>query len=219
MGSTIITVILLIASIILLAIAGGFATNAAVRLTDDSVTGYKKNPGLQAAHSLLSWAAVATWIGVVLIIGLLIFYLVEGGGFGGKFIANLFLFFTIALIVLVGILSAIAAARINSSGATDSNGAYRQAIIAAVLALGVVFLFILVFIIAKVSKSRARKAKLETLNEEEKAAYLRAKETKALAAKQRDAKILAERRAAIKAKAAPVTARFGSAAVPAAAET
>lgn len=144
----VVNVIFIIGAIALLAVSGGYSTDAARRVTD--ITGWSDNPELKSAHSLLSGAAVATWIGLALIIVLLILYFIyffETIEITGGFVTYLFLFVLLALVILIGVLSAIAANKINSANVSDNKGSYKQAIIAASLALGVMGIVIILMIL------------------------------------------------------------------------
>jgi hypothetical protein len=120
-----------------LAVSGGFATDAAVKTT--KITGYSKNQKLRSAHARLSWAAVITWITVALIVVLAILFVIfvefETAGIFTNIVVYVLLFMALGATIFVGVLSAIAAADINSSGAKDRKNANRQAVIAAILAI------------------------------------------------------------------------------------
>ena len=155
MASNIATLIFLVLTIILLSVSGGYATNAAVRVT--KIPAYKQNKKLDRAHRLLSGAAVATWIGVALIIFLFILYLifgVESEAYTGGTVYNLLLLITIGLVILVGILSAIAANDIRTSKINDNKNSFRQSVIAASLNLGVLGLIIIIFIVRSLIKKK-----------------------------------------------------------------
>lgn len=148
--------IVLVATTILLGISGGFSTNAAVRIT--GIKGYKNDPQLEAAHRLLSGSAVATWIGIPLMIVVIILFatVLEGTGIA-KYIAYGLLFITLILVVLVGILSAMGANDINRSDVNDNNGSFTSAVVAASLALGVIGIVLIVIITKTVLDSRKSK--------------------------------------------------------------
>ncbi len=135
-------------SFITLAVSGGYATNAAVRIT--GIPAWDSNDKLKSAHRKLTIAAIVTWITVAAILILGILYLIFGTetiGIFGDIIIYLFLFATLAATAVIGALSAIAAAEIAQSKVSDDNESRRQAIIAAVLALvGFVGLVIILFI-------------------------------------------------------------------------
>ena len=131
MGLNVINIFLFGISFIILAIAAGFATNAAVRLGGD------QDPDLKSSHYYFTIVAIVAWLSVALIIGGIIVYIIFGSEtveVTGNWVIYLLLFFTLALVLTVGILSAIAAYKIGASSA-DNKGAYRQAIIATVLAI------------------------------------------------------------------------------------
>lgn len=131
MGLNIINAFLFIGSFIILAIAGGFATDASRRLQKSA------DPDLKSAHSYLTYAAILCWISIAAILiggGLYLFFFSETIEETGNWVVYGFLFLTLILVGAVGILAAIAATKIGKSKA-DNNGAYRQTIIAAVLGI------------------------------------------------------------------------------------
>ncbi len=124
-------------SFITLAVAGGFATNSAVRFK--GIPNWESNDDLKTAHKYLTIAAVVTWITVAVILLLGILYVVFVGsetmGTGMGIVIYGLMFLALGATIAVGILSAIAAQKISDSKVTKDNNARRQAIIAAVLAL------------------------------------------------------------------------------------
>lgn len=153
----VINVIFIVGAIVLLAISGGFSTDAARRITD--IPDWDKNTDLKSAHGYLTGAAIATWIGIPLVIVLLILYFVYGSESieeTGKIVTYIFLFILLILVILIGILSAVGASKINSSKVSDDNGSYKQAIIAASLALGVIGIIIILMIIKAVVKHKSK---------------------------------------------------------------
>jgi hypothetical protein len=154
--SFIINIILLILSVIVLGVSGGFATNSAVRLT--GVTGYDDNEDLKNGHKYLSIAAIICWITVALLIILTVLFIVftpeeaEAGAVTGLSFKDYFvyglLFITLATVLVIGILSAIGSNYIRISGVEDNNLAYRQAIIATVLSI-ICFTILLIGLILK----------------------------------------------------------------------
>lgn len=155
MGGTISTIIFLVGAVILLSLSGGFATNAAVRIT--KIKNYKKNIKLKRAHDLLSWASVATWVGVAIIITLIVLYLIFGletAEYTSGFVFKGLVFISIGLVLLVGILSAIAANDIRTSGEKDNDGSFKHAVIAASLSIGTIGLFLIIFMINAFAKNK-----------------------------------------------------------------
>ena len=145
-----------------LAIAGGFATSATTRVTQ--IPAWSKNDDLALAHKYLTIAAVITWISIAIMIVLIILFLIFGletAAIPGvlTILTYLFLFGTLVLIGAVGILSAIAAAKIGDAKVPDDKGSRKQAIIAAVLALvaGVGLLIGLLVMLFKPSKKKDEK--------------------------------------------------------------
>ena len=141
--SIFIIIILLAFAFILLAVSGGFITNAAVRIT--GIPEYSDNTDLKSAHKWASWAAVTAWITVALIIFSAILYYAFGAeetlGMFTKFVLYGLFFLDIVAVIIVGIFAALTASDINKSKVTDNNLAYRQSIVATVTAIvGFVFL-------------------------------------------------------------------------------
>ncbi len=124
-------------SFVTLAISGGFATNASVRIT--GIANWDSNDDLKTAHRYLTIAAIVTWVTVAVILLLGILYVVFVGsetmGTGMGIVIYGLLFLSLGATIVVGILSAIAADKIGKSKVTNDNNSRRQAIIAAVLAL------------------------------------------------------------------------------------
>lgn len=135
-----INLLFLAISFITLAVAGGFSTNGAVRVT--GIPAWDKNPDLYTAHKYLSISATVCWVTVaVIIVGAIVYAIfgaetVELGTLGwADYVVYGLLFLSLAATIGVGILSAIAAQKIAASGVTENNSSRRQAIIAAVLAI------------------------------------------------------------------------------------
>lgn len=153
----IINIVLLLGAIVLLGISGGYSTDAAKKVTD--ITGWDSYPDLRSAHTLLSWSAVVTWIGLGLIILLSILYIIyglESVEITGNIVTYLLLFGVLGLVILVGILSAVAADKISKANVSDDKGSYRQAIIAASLSLGTLGVIILLAVIKFVVKKKSQ---------------------------------------------------------------
>ena len=144
----VINIILTAIALTTFAIAGGYITNAAVRIT--GIPEYQSaNQDLVSAHKWASIAAVVTWISIALLIVGIVLYIIfafESVELTGKFFIYALLFLALTGNIVVGILSALTASDINKSGVPDNNLSYRQSIIAAVLAI-VTFVFILVTLI------------------------------------------------------------------------
>jgi hypothetical protein len=160
MGLNIVNIFLFGLSFIILAIAAGYATNAAVRL------GGKSDPELSSAHRYLTIVAILSWLSVALMlvgIFLFIFFDLETVSITRNFFVYGLLFLTLGLVLTVGILSAIAAYKIGKSQA-DNSGAYRQAIIAAIL--GIVG-FVLVAVVLGIKIFYKPKKKKEIVRKEE----------------------------------------------------
>lgn len=144
-------------SVAALAVAGGFCTNAAVRL--QGVQGYGRGGDIDTAHKWLSWGAVTCWIGIAIMIAAIILYIF----FGSETVAvtgNLFiygmLFLSLAATIIVGIFSAMGAYYINRSKVQNNNGAYKASIIAAVLAIVAFVLVLITFLIKTFYKPKKK---------------------------------------------------------------
>ena len=169
---TFVNLILFGISFIALAIAGGFATNSAIRVT--GISGWDKNSDLSTAHKYLTIAAVVCWITVAAIIVGAILYLWVGAetielgslGWAGYVVYGL-LFLSLAATVVVGILSALAAQKIADSKVSNDNNSRRQAIIAAVLAIvtavGLIGSLIAMFFSHGSKKDTTKESELQTL--------------------------------------------------------
>lgn len=165
-------------SFISLAVAGGFGTNSAVRIT--GISGWDKNSDLKTAHKYLSIAAVVCWITVAFILVGIILYLfvsfnpetAELGALSWKdYVIYGLLFLSLAATIVVGILSALGAQKIGDAKG-DDNGSRKQAIIAAVLAIvtavGLIAALIAMFVHHSSkkddkSKTNSKEKELETL--------------------------------------------------------
>lgn len=168
-------------ALILLIVAGVFATKAAVDVA--RVKDYGKDPDLSHAHKYLTASAVMTWVSVglgfiVLIIGFsagvyfspgpahqATFETVSktatgGHGIGGTSMIVLTVITTI-LLLMTGILSAVAASDMKKSKVAGElyKSGYNSAITAAVIAIGSIGLFVIGMIVYFVSKgSETKKA-------------------------------------------------------------
>lgn len=157
----VVNLIFLVISFIILAIAGGFATNSAVRITQ--IPAWDQNDKLKQARHYLTIAAVVTWITIAAILVIIVLYLMFGlettelpGVVTG--ITYILLFGSLGATIAVGILSAIASQRINEAKVPNDNNARRQSIIATVLAI-VGFVGILIGLILKLFKKSPDKSK------------------------------------------------------------
>ena len=154
-------------SFIAFAIAGGFITNASQRITDIPNAG--SNPKLNSAHKWSAIAAVIVWITVaLLVIGFILVIIfspeeaeagtaeegltVEASSKSSFSFLNIviygLLFLILAGVITVGILSAITANDIRTSGVPDNNNSEKQAIIGASISI-VVFVFVLIALIVQ----------------------------------------------------------------------
>jgi len=152
----VINIILLGIAFITFAIAGGFLTSSATRITD--IPEYQaQNPDLVAAHRWASIGAIVTWITIALMLIGIILYIVfalETAAFTSKFFIYALLFLSLIGTIVVGILAALTANDINKSNVTNNNLSYRQAIIAAVLGIVVFVLLVILLILTFVHKKK-----------------------------------------------------------------
>lgn len=133
-----INIMFFIISFVTLIISSGFLSNSAVRVTQ--IPQWDKNPNLKSAHDNLTVAAIVGWVTVAVMVVLIVLYLIFGletAEVPGivNILTYIFLFGTLAALAVVGILSAMAAAKIGNAKVSDDKGSRRQAIIAAVLAI------------------------------------------------------------------------------------
>ena len=149
-------IVFFVVLVILLSIAAGFGTNAAVRITGINPS-YKNNKDLVEAHSKLTLMSVIAWIGVAVIVTCVILIF----AFDLETVSSIFIyglmFISLVLLGVVGVYSAWAASLIADADVKDDNKSRRQAIIAASLALGGIGLIIIgfivkIFVIAKKDK-------------------------------------------------------------------
>lgn len=167
----ILTLGLLFLVIVLLIVSAVFVSIAAHHL--DKTDGRKKDQHLNDARSQLVWSSVVGWFSVVILCGLTGVYLFFGAELmliAGGIIDYMLLGLAVALTATCGILAAIGADNMNKSGNQDvkQNGAYKDAIIAASVALGGsgIVLFALAFHLFYKPKSQSEK--IEDLIKQEK---------------------------------------------------
>jgi len=145
MGLNVFNIFLLFASFAGFVISEGFITDASRRI--GNLPEINTNQDIKSAHKYSILAAVIGWISVALLLvaGILIVIFGEevyASGFTDYLVIGL-LFFTLAGAAFVGIMSAITASDLNKSGVQNNNGAYRQAIIATLIAI---FAFVAILI-------------------------------------------------------------------------
>lgn len=157
----VINIVLLLFSVVLLAVAGGFATSAANKIK--KIPKYEGNPELKSARKWLVWAAVITWITLPV---LLIITIISGFSlaFGevGRIIFYIFISLILLVILIIGILSAGAANKIKNSKVTDNNKSRGKAITAAILAFvgfGLVLFAVIAEIILRKKKKEGKNGK------------------------------------------------------------
>ena len=147
-------------TLVTLAIAGYFATAAAVKVT--KIDNWDNNDKLRSAHRNLTWAAVITWITIALIlVGAILYFIygLETAAETGKYVAWGLLALSLIAVIFVGILSAIAASDINTSGVSDKKSADRDAVIAAILGIVGSVLIITVLLISVFYKPKKKESK------------------------------------------------------------
>lgn len=136
-------VILFSVILIILILSLVYATASAAEI------GSTSDPDLSSAHWYLSWTVSALWIIIaMMIVGViaLIFFGPEFIPIFGETVVYLILFVMVAAIIVTGVISSIAAYYINRSPAKDTSGsAYTDSIVAAVSALGSLFVIIVVY--------------------------------------------------------------------------
>lgn len=180
MTKLVVTMGLLFLVIVMLIVAAVFVSIAAHRL--DKTEGRKKDPHLNDARTQLVWAAVVGWFSAVILCVLVGVYFFFGSElmltFIGKMMDYALLGLAVALTATCGILAAIAADNMNKSGNQDvkQNGAYKDAIIAASVALGGsgIVLFALAFHLFYHPKTESEKTQ-DLIKEEKKIKIERAK--------------------------------------------
>lgn len=114
---------------------------------------------IHTAFIHLVWASVISWISVALVALAVVLYFVYGGetiSFTGNAVLLTLLGFIVIMLIITGILDAIAAS--NLHGQPNVGAAYRNAIIAAVTSLGGVGLIIIMLIVFWVSHRHGKSA-------------------------------------------------------------
>lgn len=160
----------LIAAVLLFiwVLAGFYITQATIQMRP-----YRhSDPAMDRAHTLAFWAGFSTWM----LVGIFSILIVLGLVFGMEFLAAadaegggvtsilgiIFLFISMFVLGLVGVLSAMAAVNLRNSPSYKSSNpklaeAHRDCVIAAVLALSAIGLVFVLFIILIVMKVRSKK--------------------------------------------------------------
>jgi cell division protein FtsX len=151
MGLNILAPILLVVAFITFAISAGFITDSSRRIT--TIPEYESNNSdLNTAHKYSTIAAIAAWISISLMVIAAILLFVFASevliGFSSYFIYG-FLGLSLLGTFIVGILSILTAVYINKAKVENNEGAYKSAIIAAVLAT-VVFVLVITVLLIKV---------------------------------------------------------------------
>lgn len=149
--------------LILLCVAGGYATSASVEIPKISGT----DNDYKQARSYLLAAAVICWLMVFFIlvgIGLYLFFFWESLFETLSWVAMGLMILVIILTIVIGVLSAAAAAKVHSSktytGEGHSKSVWTNCIIAACIALGSAGLLIVTFIAyIAITVSRQKKKK------------------------------------------------------------
>jgi len=163
--SLILDISLLVVGAIALGVAAGYVASAAARVTQ--VDDWKKDDDLSSAHTYLSWSATFGWIGLAGLITLIVLYVIFGSEsieFTIGLVSKGLLFLAIGILILTGSFAAVGASYIDRSPKSDDakkNGAYRQAIIAAVLAIvgGAAIIGLFLYLMFHKPKSKEDKEK------------------------------------------------------------
>ena len=147
----------------------------------ESIDDYQDNDDLSKAHEYLLWTSIACWITLgLLVIGVILLF-VYGSEFayaGGGWISNGILLFLIAMCITVGVIAAVAAGRIFSSGESGSGAgqtAYSDTIIAAVISLslvGILFIGWIIYMLVRRSKAKKKAEAMDKLNQLKTEKYL-----------------------------------------------
>lgn len=163
MGLNIFAAGLLIVSFITFAISAGFITDSSRRIT--GIAEYGSNADLNTAHRYSEIAAIVSWITVALMVVAAVLLFIFASevlvGFSSVFIYG-FLALSIIGTLIVGILAILTAVYINNSKVTNNNGAYKQAIIAAVLATVVFVLVVVAILVRTFYKPKPKTQKIDT---------------------------------------------------------
>lgn len=163
MGIDIISTTLLIIAFIGFVISAGFITDSSRRITN--IPDYSSNKDLETAHKYSAICAVVSWIVVALMLVAIVLLFIFASevlvGYSKIFIYG-FLLLSILGAGVVAILSILTAVYINRAKVSDNKGAYRQSIIAAVLA-SVVFVFVIAALLFRMFyKPKPKKEKVDT---------------------------------------------------------
>lgn len=151
MGLNIFPPILLIVSFLTFSISAGFLTDASRRIT--TIPEYESdNSDLNTAHKYSEIGAILAWITVSLMIIVAVLLFVFASeilvGFSSYFIYG-FLALSLLGTIIVGILAVLTAVYINRAKVENNEGAYKNSIIASVLAI-VVFVLVITVLLIKV---------------------------------------------------------------------
>ena len=153
-----VAIVLLIIALVLLITSGVFSILAAIAIKKVSVPRpdtCHSSSSLNRAHSYLTGASIASWIGIALIIVLIILYLVfgsESAAFTASYASVGLLALTLLIMAIVGVLTALASTRIEcliEGNITDEEAhkAYKDSNIAASVSIigFILLLFVLIF--------------------------------------------------------------------------
>lgn len=152
---TLATTAMLVVAIVILITALVYANKASIALRN--VSGYDKDPGTSSAYTYLVWAGVVGWLSVIFIVGAILFSIFSGDVLVTG--VSWALVLAIVVMIVVGILSAIAANKIGGSSIYSKTGVstvYEDAIIAASATLGALIFVIIAYVISKRKKIRRR---------------------------------------------------------------
>jgi hypothetical protein len=128
-----------------------YITAAAVQVAD--IPNYATDPNLSKAHRYLAYSASFAWTSIVLIVIAIVLFIIYGEELvmiWGGWLLTLLLFLLLAILFTMGVIAIIASIAIRDSGqftAPPGSIAYKDAIIASVISIGLVatmFIFVVV---------------------------------------------------------------------------
>lgn len=136
----VLNIILFLILFALLITTGVFASIGAADTTKSSI------PAVNSAFHYLTWSAILSWVAVALVVLAVILYFVYGGetiSATGNTVMMVLLGFVLVVTIVVGILCAIATAKLANTG---QDAAYRNSLVATIVSLGGVGLLIIILI-------------------------------------------------------------------------
>lgn len=94
-------------------------TTAVAAQSITTVDGYQSSNDLTTAHSRLTVASIILWLGLIVLIALLVYYIYKSQKEASKWYLRLFLLLGLVLVFIAGVLASIAS--VNMDRATSSN--------------------------------------------------------------------------------------------------